>query len=362
MLTKLWSSFRLVLAVSAALMPLRGMAQPVGMSFPGAYASSVYVGPADIVASPTSFWGLRAVNAAYAASGGSILIVRRASDNTTQTINALSNGSLDIASAVAFGGVHVTTTGSISGTTLTATGVQKGDTVSGIGVTPGTYITAGSSSTWTVNISQTVASTSMTFSYALYITSMTDQTGNGRTMTQSATTRQPQLLPGALTSRILPVVNAPRSDAGDNAFVSYGGAFTVAQPVSISYVALRSSANATLQSLAYFITSDGPANAANMWQMAAPTVRAFSATDNTWHAMQAIYNGASSAGYLDGSAVTLGGSPGTTGIAPTTGIGAATSDNNGFNGFWTEVLIYSSALNATQAAALNTNQKAYYGY
>jgi hypothetical protein len=343
-------------ASAAAQLPLVGVGTGAGAFGPA------YVGPADVVISPTAFWGLRAVNASYAAAHSSILIVRRASDSTTQTINALSNGSLDIASAVTFGGVHITTTGSISGTTLTATGVQKGDTVTGTGVTPGTYIITGAGSSWTVNISQTVASTSMTFSYALYITSMTDQSGNGRTMTQATTTRQPQLLPGLLSGKNLPVVNGPRSDAGDGAWVSFGGAFTIAQPVTLSYIAQRNNALTSLQDLVYLISGDGPSNAANTWQMAAPTVRQFTAADSTWHSMQAIYNGASSAGYLDGSAVTLGGSPGTTGITPTVAIGASSSNNNQFYGWWTEVGVWSSALNATQAANMNTNQKNYYGY
>jgi hypothetical protein len=57
--------------------------------------------------------------------------------------------------------------GSISGTTLTLSGlngyiVNNGTLVQGAGVAPHTYITGGSGTSYTVNISQTVSSTSMT--------------------------------------------------------------------------------------------------------------------------------------------------------------------------------------------------------
>ena len=68
-------------------------------------------------------------------------------------------------SAAPGGATDVTFTGSISGTTLTSSAVTGtlaiGQGIRGAGVAPGTYITAGSGSTWTVNISQTVASTAM---------------------------------------------------------------------------------------------------------------------------------------------------------------------------------------------------------
>ncbi len=57
-----------------------------------------------------------------------------------------------------------TITASISGTTLTTTAGTPaiGDLVTGAGVAANTYITAGSGTSWTVSVSQTVASESMT--------------------------------------------------------------------------------------------------------------------------------------------------------------------------------------------------------
>ena len=62
-------------------------------------------------------------------------------------------------------------TASISGTTMTVTAtgsgaVAVGQQLTGVGVTQGTYVVSGSASTWTVSVSQTVASTTIT-GYAL---------------------------------------------------------------------------------------------------------------------------------------------------------------------------------------------------
>ena len=65
-------------------------------------------------------------------------------------------------------------TGTIVGTTLTTSSVTGtlavGQQITGVGVTQGTYITAGSGSTWTVNVSQTVATTSSMKAYVLPLT------------------------------------------------------------------------------------------------------------------------------------------------------------------------------------------------
>jgi hypothetical protein len=64
--------------------------------------------------------------------------------------------------------VQGTCTGSISGTTLTLTAgtVYLGSILTGTGVSAGTQVLSGSGSTWTVSISQTVASTTITYTPA----------------------------------------------------------------------------------------------------------------------------------------------------------------------------------------------------
>jgi hypothetical protein len=85
-----------------------------------------------------------------------------------------------IRTSVAISGFTSTTgpasfTGSISGTTLSAPGavtgtIAIGQKVSGTGVAADTYITAGSGTSWTVSVSQTVTSTTITTSYAVILT------------------------------------------------------------------------------------------------------------------------------------------------------------------------------------------------
>ncbi len=77
------------------------------------------------------------------------------------------------------GGSTISFTGAISGTTLTISSlpvspgvIAIGQKISGPGVSANTFITAGSASTWTVSVSQTVSSVSMTASWIKYITSL----------------------------------------------------------------------------------------------------------------------------------------------------------------------------------------------
>lgn len=71
------------------------------------------------------------------------------------------------AGAIGIASTPTSFNGSISGTTLTVNsglvgGIQIGGTVTGAGVTAGTIVTAGSGSTWTVNMAQTVGPVTMT--------------------------------------------------------------------------------------------------------------------------------------------------------------------------------------------------------
>ncbi len=70
----------------------------------GCGSLGAYVGLGDITPSLglAYFWGARAVSCAYAASRGPALIIQRASDNATTTINVVPSGDLDVATAAAF--------------------------------------------------------------------------------------------------------------------------------------------------------------------------------------------------------------------------------------------------------------------
>jgi hypothetical protein len=211
--------------------------QPVSVG-PGFYGSSAapYIGPGDIVSGAKMWWGLRAYNAAYATAHGNIAIIRRQSDNATMTITALSSGKFDLATAVAFAGTDATGTGSISGTTLTFTGGHGSSTITGTGVAPGTKIIGGASPTWTVNISQTVASTTMTLTYGMLVTTLYDQTGNGNNLTNSTASQQPQIMPNYLANG-LPVFDFQRP--GQNGVLTNTTIANYAQPITVSYIAIR---------------------------------------------------------------------------------------------------------------------------
>jgi hypothetical protein len=67
----------------------------VGVDRPAVAAA--YVGPADIVASPVAFWGLRAMSAATA--GNNVAIVCDAADAHCNNINTLAGGDFNLAAA-----------------------------------------------------------------------------------------------------------------------------------------------------------------------------------------------------------------------------------------------------------------------
>lgn len=154
-----------------------------------------YTGPGDIVSGAAYAGSLYAYTAAIAATGTQNSVrVRRASDNTETDVVILTTGYLDTASALTFAGTDASGAGAITGTTLTFTGGHVGDTITGTGVTAGTYIVSGSSPTWTVNFSQTVASTTLTLTWGLYVTKIYDQSGNSRDAVQTTAGNQPQLM------------------------------------------------------------------------------------------------------------------------------------------------------------------------
>jgi hypothetical protein len=73
---------------------------------------SAYTGLGDIYGPAIGYWGLRAFNRAYAASGGPAVQLQRASDNAIMDIHVLGNGLLDVATAANFlsgtnGGVSI---------------------------------------------------------------------------------------------------------------------------------------------------------------------------------------------------------------------------------------------------------------
>lgn len=93
-------------------------------------------------------------------------------------------------------------TGSISGTTLTVTNIQSGtiaigQVLFGVGVSQETVITGGSGSSWTLNISQTVASTLMNSSATTSFTGVITTGATNATLTTTGTAYLGQTIQGA---------------------------------------------------------------------------------------------------------------------------------------------------------------------
>lgn len=138
---------------------------------------------------------------------------------SANSVGILDGGQLWANGAVGGGGPGVfvspaTPTGTISGTTMTVgsgTGISAGQLVEGTGVTAGTYIVGGAGTSWTVNQSQTVASTTLTCTTILAM--IVDVTNNRAWWTKNGTQFY-----GATAALTLAQVNA---GTGGLAFKTY---------------------------------------------------------------------------------------------------------------------------------------------
>lgn len=362
---RLWKAiFAVGLLASPALaqkMPLLGI---------GASTASTYSGPGDVVASAKIFYGARGYNAAYAAPGtGNALNIRRASDNATQDIVILTNGDLDIASYNTFVGTDATCTGSMVGTTtLTITACASGtihvnDPITGAGITQPAYVTAigtcgAGAGSCTLNAAQTFVSETVTAQVAGFIPKAYDQSGNTTDASQATASKQPQLLPICQNSK--PCINF--SSAAVQILVSSGNVSASTQPYTLSSV-FSFVANGGAQSPITFganvICVDK--TGVNQVQMYAGSFGGVvTVNDGTWHAHQAVFNGASSVLFVDGTSNSQNPSTGNIGAATAT-FGGSSTCGNIMNGPVAELGFWGSGFSAGNQAAMHTNQAAYWG-
>lgn len=346
--------------------------------------ASGYVGPLDLVPGATAFYALRAGSAAIAAAGTQTLVnIRRASDNVTCDFLVASSGGFSVTTATcnsstqggitpsAFAGTDATASCTLATTTATCTGASStphvGSTVAGASLTQPCLITAvgtfaGGAGTFTTSLAGTSTSCgtisvgeTFTMTYGLFVTEVYDQTGNGNNVTQATGASQPQFLP--ITSTSLPGIS---SVGGQNLAKSFTPASTT---MSFSLVAMT----VTPASGTRFISGGGSGGSqnqlqgtatANTWTLQGSTSGTISATasDGTWHAGNAVLNGAGSVVNIDGTETT-----GSVGGATTaneiwfavTGASGATESAEG--GTWV-----ATAFTSTQRSNLRANQKSYW--
>jgi hypothetical protein len=228
--------------------------------FPGPGRAAVgggggYTGPGDVVSGASAWWGLRAYNAAYATGSNPAVDLVDQSANNPITININSSGNLDQAAI-------------------------------------NSWVTANSVTT-------------------IFCVKVYDQTGNGRHMTASFAT-SPRLVVGAVGSYSSTL---QFGNGGAKKLIATG--FAVSQPFScVASVVFTShsgiAALMTDSTGAQFLINTTPA-----LRVQANTAlnNATTLSDNTWYAVQGVFNGASSSATVNAS--TTSGNAGTNGIVNT---------------------------------------------
>lgn len=361
----------LLLAESAFAQVMPG-GLPPGTFISGAArdpAAVTYTGPGDIVASATAWYGLRAYNAAYATGSNKSINVRRASDNTTQDINILASGAVDIASANTFATTDATCTGTIASTTLSCVSASStphaGSTLTGAGITQPSYIVScgtftGGAGTCTLNATQTVGvGETITMQYGLYLAEIYDQSGNAVHQLQATAANQPQLLPNC--GNALPCITGNNSATLSFTRVTGLSSFTAA---SLSIVAERISNLTTDQVIISTYNGGNQMQGAfsastNKWNLYAGSRADATANDNALHAVQMVSNGASSIINVDGTETTV--NPG--GGGSSSALGLMTNGGGGpfGNGYIQEAGAWIAQFSPGNRTSLCHNQFLYWG-
>lgn len=280
-----------------------------GVATPAAPAG--YTGPGDVVASATAFYSCsRGYSAAYSTGSNKGCNLRRASDNTTQDINILSNGNFDTASANTFAGIDATCQGSTSGlsTTIAFTSCsatpKAADTVTGSGISQPEYLTAcgsfvGGAGSCTLTTAQNIGvAETVTMQVALFATEVYDQSGNAKHVTQATAGNQPQWIPSLFTSLPGLIFNGSQWLTGSINSVS--------QPFTFSSVRERTGSFSSITTaIGWGQANSGWNNAANQVGGWCGSQQGATASDNVFHALQEVCNGASGVYSVDNTETTL---------------------------------------------------------
>lgn len=292
-----------LLALCLIVPAYAGQMTLLGAGKPPAAAAGGYTGPGDIVSSWTAWYGLRCFSTSY--TGNVAEIKDTATQLVVTTITCSSGGILNTGSPTALA------TTCASACIITTLYDQSGSTNCSAAAC---NATAAPAAAMAFNYSATAAN---------WYATATASTG-----------------------------------AQSNSLTS-----PVSQPYTFSVVAQRTGNFTTQQQLCGTSGSGNEvyfSSSANNLMMYAGSVVAFAATDSTTHALQAIFNGASSTTYLDGTGPTSISNPGAG-----TQSGAVQLSNTASNGttgrIW-ECGLHPTAISSGNQASLNSNQHTYWGF
>lgn len=347
---------------------------------------AAYAGPGDVVSGATAWYGLRAYNAAYAASGtGEVVNLRRASDNTTCDFDVATSGALGGSdsgcslggglSLATFATQDATCSGTISSTTLTCSGASStphaGSTLTGVGITQPSYIVScgaftSGAGTCTLNAAQTVSvGETITMTYGLYVTEAYDQSGANScssapcNVTQATAGNQPELLPTCIGTRPCSLHSGSQWLSGSGGFSS-GISVPWAQAVVAERIGAFTSVGSTLTSSGsqsyYFNNATNQAK----FQVSSSTSITAAAADSSPHSLIGVANSTSTI-VIDGVAST--GSTVATSIGGPMVIGSALTSGAAFDltGYFEEAGYWPGSWNSTQYGNQCHNAYVFYG-
>ena len=192
-----------------------------------------------------------------------------------------------------------------------------------------------------------------------FITKISDQTGNGNHWLQATVANMP-----ILTANVIGSLYGMQFDnASSQILITATGGPDQSQPFTFSYVAKRTGNTSALNSVLYqsnvIAGFDNTADAVFVY--AGSLQGGIAASDNAFHAVQNIFDGASSDVVVNGSSNSVSPGPGALASASSIYFGGD-NINRCVTGFIQEGGIWSIGFSAGQKTSMNSNQHTYWGF
>lgn len=189
-----------------------------------------------------------------------------------------------------------------------------------------------------------------------------DQTGGGHNCTQSNFINAPFFIWNGFGGT-KPALRANGNTDHNSCVIAMGA--NTSQPFTTSNVAKRTGdftrENWLGGTVAVAVALWGYQNTNNTAKMYAGTgVTVAGATDNTWFALQYVFNGASSDININGTANTV--NPGTNAMGPDFAIMCGHAQGDCLMGDWAEAGIWSAAFTGGESSSMSNNQRTYWGF